>query len=150
MQIAEQSDIDLKGEFNRTGLPRGSLARYLGVENAVISRALGGQRALSADQERDAAAFFSVVPPDADAEFVSAVRRLRTPAIRSRVIARLGEWLRRNGARPVGDGHPFDHFLLGGADLRADQIVAVARSEALDLARLVFEGEARPAASQSA
>lgn len=138
--------MDLKAEFARTGLPRGALANYLGIDNGAVSRALGGGPALDANQEREAAAFFSVVSPDADGNFVSAVRKLRAPTVRKRAIALLSDWLRRNGVRPKGESHPIDRLIHGATDLRADQIVAIARSEQLDLPSLVSGREARPAA----
>ena len=142
----DREETWLAGEFARSELPRGDLALYLNVDKAAVSRALRGRRVLSEEERRLAEAFFSVVPPEADDDYRRAVRRLRAPAIRARAAGALARWLARY-PRSTGE---IESMVQRGPGMRADQIVAVARAEGLDLPALVTRGEARTAADAAA
>ena len=130
-------------EFRRTRLPKGALAAYLGVDPAAVTRAAKNPNYWSDGQLADARAFFSVVPPKADAGYVDAVRRLRLPDVRARASTALGRWLTGHGIRPQASAHPLDACMLGVA-LRADQIVALAQVLAIPLPKLTRPGAAVP------
>jgi hypothetical protein len=135
----------LETQFRRTNLPRSGLADYLGVDNAAISRAAADKRRLVGDEILRAAAYFSVVPTGSPDDFTKAVRRLRSPDIRARATAALASWLRQRKT-PPGTGAAAEllaSVMQGKANLRVDQIIAVARSLGLRLAALV-QGDAQP------
>lgn len=132
----------LAEKFSRSGLPRGDLARYLGVDNAAISRAMRGKRNLNERERREAEAFFSVVPDEVDELYRRAVRRLRAPSTRARAAGALARWLRRYPS----SGGMVATVLQQGSAARADQIVAIARAEGLDLPVLIATGEVQAAA----
>ena len=140
----------LPQEFHRTRLPKADLARYLVTDPAIVSRAISDPGSFSDFQHVQARAFFSVVPDDASAELTDAVRRLRSPAMRTRVVTALGQFLKAHGVQAAGD-HPIDRCLRG-EPLRADQIGALCRVLGIALADLTRSTavDIRPALSAPA
>ena len=118
----------IQSEFARTGLPKSALSDYLGVDNAAISRTLGGERQLTLEENDLARGFFSIVPDDADASLIDAIRRLRSTKIREAAGLGLSKFLLER----IEQGQDDLHMLLTKvvdrtATLTADQIVALCR-----------------------
>jgi hypothetical protein len=130
----------IEKEFDRSGLPRSGLASYLGIDNAAVSRIVGGKRWLNAEETLLAKAFFSIVPQTASAPFVWAVRRLRARKIREAVGLDLVRWA--SAIDPREERAAALRILLEPVHLRkiilrADQIVALCRSQGIDLPGLI-------------
>lgn len=130
----------IETEFSKTGLPRTALAEYLGLDNAAVSRIARGDRHLTTEETRLAQAFFSVVASESDSSvFGPAVRRLRASSVRERVGREIARW-----AHTHEHDASLDRLLIpveqGKIVLRADQIIALCRSEGLNLTTLVQDG----------
>jgi hypothetical protein len=133
------SGSDLDAQFKRTRLPRSALARYLGVENPAVSKMLRDARKLKGDEVAAVAAFFSIMPPRAN-HLLQAVSKLRSKQVRDRAGRALAQWASRRASRPVAD---LLSLAEQGDPLAADQIVALCRSDELDLPTLVATGKVR-------
>jgi hypothetical protein len=126
-------------ELRRTRLPRSSLAEYLRLDNAAVTRLASGERQITTDETLSAGGFFSVVPLAADQEYLGAVESLRSTR-RRRTIGL--ELIRAFGANASRDPVSASFLkLLGSIEsgdvvLRADQIVALCRALGFDLLAL--------------
>lgn len=145
---------DLEAEFARTGLAKSALAAFLHLPKSAISRAVSGARPLERAQIEAAKAFFSIVPVEADGDFVQAVRKLRSDRVRSRVGAQLVRLWRRRGGSPhrvselrediYKDIYDVAHRVEANQCIfRADQIVILARWCGANLVELVGAGKPR-------
>jgi hypothetical protein len=129
----------LESELGRSRLPKSSLAGYLGLDNAAVTRLLRGDRLLTTDETLLAGGFFSVVPDSASNQFLDAVERLRSTKLRESIALEFVRWF---AARSAGN-RAFTSFLALLAPfearrtvLRADQIVAICRVLNFDLPAL--------------
>lgn len=125
----------LRRAFEKAPLPKSDLARYLVTDAANVSRALSDPKALSDFQLMQARAFFSVVPENPSAEFADALRKLRSPSMRGRLVEALGRYLVASGMQATAGDHPVDRCIRG-EPLRSDQIAALARALSVDLLEL--------------
>lgn len=126
-----RSGDDLDEAFRRTRLPQSAFARYAGIRRSAITKTLSHGRALKIGEAEAAAAFFSVVPPGADGDTLGAIGRLRSPGVRARAAAALAAFAGSQVDPAVG------RLLSRGGEVQADQIVALSRSEHIDLVALV-------------
>ena len=129
-------------EFARTRLPKSALAKYLGLGNPAVTKMITGARLIRPHEKSAAAAFFSIVPKNASPPFLRAVGKLRSKQSRDRAGRALGDWASNRAPMPIAE-------LLSAATrgeiLAADQIVALAVCEDLDLFALVVTGKVRRA-----
>jgi hypothetical protein len=125
-------------EFRRTRLPRSALARYLERQKPVVSLIASGDRKVSSEEADLIRAFFSVVPPDANAEFLAAVETLNSKKLRTRIGIELYRHFVRE-ADQAGRGFAssiaelLEPLTEKQSILRADQIISISRIARLDL-----------------
>ena len=129
-------------EFARTRLPKSALAKYLGMGNSAVTKMITGARFMRPHEKSAAAAFFSIVTKNASQPFLRGVGKLRSKQSRDRAGRSLADWASDRAPMPIAK---LLSAAMRGEILAADQIVALAACEDLDLFALVVTGKVRRA-----
>jgi hypothetical protein len=125
----------LRGAFERTKLPRNGLADYLELDYASVSRMLTGHRLVDPHELALARGYFSIVPGRLASDALEAIGLLRSAKVRAFAASELLRWF-SSEATKNSSAESFAGLIEDRTrkqTLRADQIVAICRVEALDL-----------------
>lgn len=137
----------MEEEFDRTGLPRVSLAAYLGLDASLISRIIRGERPMHPEENDLARAFFSIVTKTPKKKDVSAIEHLKISKRREAAAFELAHWLLNKNL--IASDSRLRSLLVEVANkaisLTADQIVALCRFLPIDLEKLVDAQKVVPA-----